>query len=267
MKTNSQFTGRGLFLIVLFWVLGSGNLWAAQDVGYNVTSGLWAKAVLEVSGNPVTLVWSEVGTDTTPSGATVVSGFFYADPADFAYGSPYNPELFVKVYIAPDGWCNMAFNHVTVDPVTIYSAHNYVGTADQTGQATLDNRLVEHTYTGVGTGTVDEGSVTGNWNGGWDSIDGSSGNVTCTLTQSGSSVSGTMTVYNTDCGTMSNVQITGSESALIPGRYTFNASTTCDGDNVEFDFSGNLSGDTLSGNYTQKVGGDGYDSGSFSFSR
>ena len=149
--------GKTLILALVMFMIGwsvmvAGTGMAAQDVGYNVTSELWAKAVLQVPGNPVTLVWSEVGSDTTPSGAKVISGYFYADPNDFAYGSQYNPELFVKIYIDKSGWCNMAFNHVTVDDVAVSSAHNYSGSADQTGTAMLTSRLVEHTYTGVGTG-------------------------------------------------------------------------------------------------------------------
>lgn len=117
--------------------------------GYNAALELWVKAVLEVPGNPITLVWKEVGSDTTPSGDKVVSGYFYADPNDFAYGSIYNPEIFVKIYIASNGWCNIAFNHVTVDDVTIYSAHNYDGAADKKGNVTLNSRLEEHQYDGV----------------------------------------------------------------------------------------------------------------------
>ncbi len=123
--------------------------YSVNSEGYNVTSELWTKAVLEVPGNPVTLVWREVGSDTTPSGDRVVSGYFYADPSDFAYGSVYNPELFVKIYIAGNGWCNIAFNHVTVDDVTVYSAHQYGGAADMTGSVTLISRLAEHQYNGV----------------------------------------------------------------------------------------------------------------------
>ena len=122
---------------------------AARDSGYDITSSLWAKAVLQVSTSPVTLVWKVVGTDITPSGDQVISGYFYADPNDFAYGSQYNPELFVKIYIAKSGWCNIAFNHVTVDNVTVYSAHMYEGAAQQTGTAMLTKRLVEHQYNGV----------------------------------------------------------------------------------------------------------------------
>ena len=171
---------------------------AGQDGGYDITTELWAKAILQVTGNPVTLVWEEVGTDTTPSGDTVVSGYFYANPDDFAYGSQYNPEVFVKVYIATNGWCNMAFNHVTVDDVAIYSAHDYAGTADQTGTVSLTSRLLEHRYDGVGSGT---GSpiydATGTWPLTIDNVSGSLvGSTQCefddyesdvlALTQSGS---------------------------------------------------------------------------------
>lgn len=119
------------------------------DGGYDITPDLWAKAVLQVTGNPVNLVWKQVGSDTTPSGDHVISGYFFADPNIFAYGSQYNPEVFVKVYIASNGWANIAFNHVTVDDVDISSAHGYDGAADQSGTATLQKRLVEHQYDGV----------------------------------------------------------------------------------------------------------------------
>lgn len=124
------------------------------DGGCNITSELWTKAVLQVPGSPVTLVWKMVGADITPSGDQVISGYFYADPDDFSYGSQYNPELFVKIYIAASGWCNIAFNHVTVDPVIVYSAHNYSGSAKQSETTTMTNRLVEHQYDGVAIDTT-----------------------------------------------------------------------------------------------------------------
>ncbi len=119
------------------------------DGGYNVTNELWAKSVLQVSGSPVTLVWKMVGADITPSGDQVISGYFYADPNDFAYGSVYNPEVFVKIYVAKNGWCNIAYNHVTVDDVMVDSAHNYAGTPTKTGLTSLANRLDEHQYYNV----------------------------------------------------------------------------------------------------------------------
>lgn len=123
---------------------------SAKDGGFSVTSELWMKAVLKVPGNPIDLIWKMVGADITPSGDQVVSGYFYADPDDFAYGSIYNPEVFVKIYISSGGWCNLAVNHVTVDDVDVYSAHPYTGSADQRGIVSLNDRLLEHQYTGVG---------------------------------------------------------------------------------------------------------------------
>lgn len=130
----------------------------AQDGGYSVFSDLWLKSVLRTSAGSFTLVWKEVGRDTTPTGDNVVSGYFYADPAQFAYGSQYNPEIFVKIYVASNGWANIAFNHVTVDPVDVYSAHRYNGTAQKSGSVTLSSRLEEHSYTGVSGGPDDPGN-------------------------------------------------------------------------------------------------------------
>ena len=148
----------GLWLLLFVLMIDPATGSAVQDGGYSISSGLWSKAVLQVATGPVTLVWKEVGADTTPSGDRVVSGYFYADPSQFAYGSVYNPEVFVKVYIAQSGWCNMAFNHVTVDDVTISSAHNYAGSAHQTATISTVSRLAEHQYSGVGIS-----SIVGGW--------------------------------------------------------------------------------------------------------
>lgn len=128
---------------------GNGDDDTSLDGGVTVTSGLWLKAVLKTEAAPYTLLWKLVGMDTTPSGDRVISGYFYADPTEFAYGSLFNPEVFVKIYIATNGWGNIAFNHVTVDDLDLYSAQDYSGAHDQYGTASLTNRLVEHTYTGV----------------------------------------------------------------------------------------------------------------------
>ncbi len=143
-----------LFLVSFIVLLASHTtVFSSQDGGYSPTSELWIKAILKVPGAPVTLVWKSVGTEITPSGDQVVSGYFYADSADFAYGSVYNPEVFVKIYIAASGWCNIAFNHVTVDNVDIYSSHYYHGVADKTGTVSLSSRLAEHQYTDVNIDT------------------------------------------------------------------------------------------------------------------
>jgi hypothetical protein len=123
----------------------------ADDGGYTLAGDLWIKAVFQTPVGPVTLKWLEMGTDTTPTGDTVVSGYLYADPGDFAFGSMYNAEAFVKVYIASDGWANIVFNHVTVDDIDVYSAHGYDGAAQQSSTITLEAVKTDHTYTGVTT--------------------------------------------------------------------------------------------------------------------
>ena len=144
--TEHEYTGVSIDSTLSSSGLSEGAAVSAGDGGYVLSSDLWSKAVLQVAGSPVTLIWKEVGSDTTPSGDQVVSGYFYADPADFAYGSAFNPEVFVKLYIATSGWSNMAFNHVTVDDVTIYSAYEYAGSPNKTETVSLNGRLKEHQY-------------------------------------------------------------------------------------------------------------------------
>ena len=129
------------------------------DGGCRLTDHLWAKAVFQTPGGDLTLAWRLLGADLTPGGAQVLSGYFYAEPEQFAYGSPSNPEIFVKIYIAPNGWCNIAFNHVTVDSVMVSSALDYAGTPNQTGCATLSQRLVQHQYDGVAIDTTVQSEV------------------------------------------------------------------------------------------------------------
>jgi hypothetical protein len=221
---------------------------AAQDIGYNVTSELWAKAVLEPATGPVTLVWKQVGADITPSGDTVIGGYFYADPADFAYGSQYNPEVFVKIYIAANGWCNMAFNHVTVDNVTVYSAHNYTGSANQAGTLTLANRLAEHEYTGVGTLTGTE--YDGTWKG---------GAVPTTLLNDEDELCGAATLSLT----ILNSVITGTARSTSGDSYDITGDVDASGDisagfaaseGVTATITGDIDGHIASGSWSESLG-------------
>lgn len=183
-------------------VLSPASAVAAENIGYNVTSELWAKAVLQTPSGPIYLIWREVGADTTPSGASVVSGYFYACPDDFAYGSEYNPEVFVKIYIDPSGWANIAFNHVTVDPVDISSAHNYSGSANQSGTITTSSRLAEHQYDGVGTSSATPTNYDGTYRGSASSTNSTDhygdpcGTATITMIVNNNSISGTIRTWD-----------------------------------------------------------------------
>jgi len=233
------------------FVLSPMTGFAAQDGGYDVTSDLWAKAILQTPSGPVTLIWKEVGSDTTPSGDSVVSGYFYADPDDFAYGSEYNPEVFVKIYIATSGWANIAFNHVTVDNVDISSAHNYSGSANKTGSCTISSRLAEHQYDGVGTSNNVTPSYDGTYKGSassttpTDSYGDPCGSATITMIVSNNSVSGTYRTWDGyNCTVTGSLNSDGTLSNCV-GKYQ--------GDTVGY-ISGSVNGNTASGSFNDVWG-------------
>ena len=116
------------------------------DGGRYIYSHMWAKSVLNTANGPIVLKWSPGGTSTSATGDVTVWGYFYADPSDSPYGASDNPEVFVKFFNAANGWRNIVFNHVTVDPVDVYSAWKYLGTAGKEGQINLQGRVQEHTY-------------------------------------------------------------------------------------------------------------------------
>ncbi len=100
----------------------------------------------------------------------------------------------------------------------------------------------------------------GNWNGSWTSVYGTTGSVYGSMYLSGNSVSGMLTITNTDCGTVS-LSISGT---LINNVLTINGSKYCGGSNNEFRFTqGYFSGSTINGNYNIISDGDLYDSGAF----
>lgn len=112
--------------------------------GYEITSDVWIKAVHNITGvGQITLRWQQGKTDISAAGDKTIWGYFYADPADFVYGSPANPEAFAKIYIATNGWVNIAFNHVSVDPIDVYSSKDGI---DQSGTISIDTRVAAHPY-------------------------------------------------------------------------------------------------------------------------
>jgi hypothetical protein len=114
---------------------------------------------------------------------------------------------------------------------------------------------------GFNSGQQPGGSVTGTWKGSWQSYGSGSGSLTLKLTQTGSIVTGTMSVTNTECGTMSNVPLTGVMSA---NELDVSATTSCEGSIVTLGFTqGVLDGASLDGVYEILVDGQGYDDGTW----
>jgi hypothetical protein len=109
---------------------------------------------------------------------------------------------------------------------------------------------------------------TGNWSGAWMSSYGKgSGGLSGNITQTGTNLTGTMTVTNTGCGTFSNVPFTGSVSGDVA---TLQGTVTCsqDGSSTVLEFTnGTILGNSITGLYTTYRNGSPHDSGSFSLTR
>jgi hypothetical protein len=115
--------------------------------GYLVTDDLWIRAVIQAEGKgPIEAVWSKGGQDVTARGDTVIWGYFYASPSDVSWGSPNNPDLFVKIWLDVNGPVYVDYFHVSVPDIEVYTDLPYDGTPDEHSTATLSNRFVEHYY-------------------------------------------------------------------------------------------------------------------------
>jgi hypothetical protein len=105
---------------------------------------------------------------------------------------------------------------------------------------------------------------TGNYTGSWSSYP-DSGQLSASISQSGSSLTGTLTIMSTECGNLVNLALSGSASGNVA---TFTASSYCGASPTRLNYTnGILSGDTISGSYNVYVDGAFYASGSFTLTR
>jgi hypothetical protein len=115
--------------------------------GYLTTPDLWIRAVINtVERGPIDALWEKGGEDTTARGDRVIWGHFYASPNDVTWGSPNNPDLFVKIWFDVSGRIDVNFFHVSVPDIEVYSEYPYDGTADEHGTTTMDRRYIRQYY-------------------------------------------------------------------------------------------------------------------------
>ena len=114
-------------------------------------------------------------------------------------------------------------------------------------------------------------NFTGNWSGTWSSDwDEGNGGVSANVTQTGTSLTGTLTITNTGCDLFtSNLTLTGSVSGDVAN---FHSTTTCyltyPPTNQELKYTnGTISGNTMTGDYERWEDGDLDDAGTFSLTR
>lgn len=115
------------------------------------------------------------------------------------------------------------------------------------------------------TTTAVANDFNGTWDGSWSSSFGGSGGVMVVAEQNGSSLTGTMSLTQTDCGSLYGLPMTGTATL---DQADFTTSTNCDGAYSELRFThGMLANNRIQGSYAVYVEGDFYDSGSFELAR
>ena len=109
--------------------------------------------------------------------------------------------------------------------------------------------------------------ISGTWQGSWNSNYGTSGGLTAVVTQSGSTLGGSLNVLGTTCGNFYNRPLNGTISGNVA---SFNATAYCsaDGSNNSLQYTnGVVDGNSLSGDYTVYSDGEFWDYGTYSLTR
>ncbi len=99
-----------------------------------------------VEKGPIDAVWQKSGEDTTEGGHRVVWGYFYASPDDVNWGSPNNPDVFVKIWFDAGGRIDVNFFHVSVPDIDVYSDYLKDTKPELHGKSTLDRRYIRQYY-------------------------------------------------------------------------------------------------------------------------
>ena len=116
--------------------------------GYGLAgNGLRIGAVIRTEDKgPIEGLWRAGGEAATSRGDRVLWGYFYADPGIMSWGSPENPDLFVKAWYDVSGAVFLDFFHVSVPNIDVFSELPVTGAYENQGTTTLENRLIEHRY-------------------------------------------------------------------------------------------------------------------------
>ncbi len=115
--------------------------------GYYAMNDLHVSAVIQTrERGPLTARWSRGGEEMTADGHHVLWGHFYASPDEVTWGSPDNPDLFVKIWFDASGRVDVNFFHVSVPEIEVYSDFFGDEIYDEIGTTILDNRYIRHEF-------------------------------------------------------------------------------------------------------------------------
>ncbi len=119
----------------------------------------------------------------------------------------------------------------------------------------------------VGIALTDAADFSGVWQGTWTSTYGNTNNLSASITQTGTTLSGTLGVNGTDCGDFSNLSLSGTVSG---DTASFQSDAYCAGDSSDNELgytNAIISGNTMAGIYTIYSDGEFWDSGVFSLTK
>ncbi|RLC21164.1 MAG: hypothetical protein DRI57_03050 [Deltaproteobacteria bacterium] len=95
---------------------------------------------------PIDAKWRFGGQDMTARGDQVLWGLFHANPDDVTWGSPDNPDLFVKIWFDLSGRIDVNYFHVSVPDIEVYSDFPADGFYDERGTTILEDRYIWHEF-------------------------------------------------------------------------------------------------------------------------
>jgi len=111
-----------------------------------IENDLKIRAVIETEEKgEIEAVWSKGGEAITARGDKVIWGHFYASPADVTWGSPENPDLFVKIWFDVSGRIDVNYFHVSVPRIQVYTSFSSnASEPDQSGITDMSRRYIRH---------------------------------------------------------------------------------------------------------------------------
>jgi len=127
------------------WAIQFRQTGEVAGAGYAITDDLWLRVLIhsEEKG-PIDAVWVKGGEARTGRGDRVIWGYFHADPKDVSWGSPQNPEAFVKIWFDAGGRTDVNLFHVSVPDIEVRTDFGNDGMIDESDMITTGHRYVRH---------------------------------------------------------------------------------------------------------------------------
>ncbi|OQX19558.1 MAG: hypothetical protein BWK80_36745 [Desulfobacteraceae bacterium IS3] len=136
-----------VFIFVLLCICAVSDAAYGGGTGVMATNQLWINAVIYTSEKGlIDAVWQKGGEDKTDGGDEAMWGYFYASPDDVSWGSPDNPDIFVKIWFDRSGRIDVNYFHVSVPDIKVYADYPYDGIPGEIATTTTSRRHVRFYY-------------------------------------------------------------------------------------------------------------------------